>query len=166
MRWNLARNFQLDLYQIFFLQKQSCMQKNVHKLPQTLHRYLTNFSTRPAGNYMFKANNKNTRTKCEICSKLTIKIPERRRWHICTYFTPCSSVFIVNFEKVDAGRANAVNLLKVSSNYNKTTLINPFQANIPFLYPLKTSENRSFSDVFRGYRNGKLDWNGFLFLLC
>ena len=32
----------------------------------------------PAGNYMFKVNNKNTRTTCEICSKLTIKIPERR----------------------------------------------------------------------------------------
>ena len=34
--------------------------------------------TYPSGNYMFKVNNKNTRTKCEICSKLTIKIPERR----------------------------------------------------------------------------------------
>ena len=32
----------------------------------------------PAGNYMFKANNRNTRTRCEICSKLTIKTPERR----------------------------------------------------------------------------------------
>ena len=32
----------------------------------------------PAGNCMFKVNNRNTRTKCEICSKLTIKTPERR----------------------------------------------------------------------------------------
>ena len=32
----------------------------------------------PAGNYMFKVNNRNTRTMCEICSKLTIKTPERR----------------------------------------------------------------------------------------
>ena len=31
-----------------------------------------------AGNYMFKVNYRNTRTRCEICSKLTIKIPERR----------------------------------------------------------------------------------------
>ena len=30
------------------------------------------------GNYMFKVNNKNTRTRCEILSKLTITIPERR----------------------------------------------------------------------------------------
>ena len=26
---------------------------------------------------MFKVNNRNTRTRCEICSKLTIKTPER-----------------------------------------------------------------------------------------
>ena len=29
--------------------------------------------------YMFKVNNKNTRTRCEICSKLTLKISERRQ---------------------------------------------------------------------------------------
>ena len=33
---------------------------------------------RIAGNYMFKVKNRNTRTGCEICSKLTIKTPERR----------------------------------------------------------------------------------------
>ena len=60
----------------------------------------------PTGNYMFKVNNRNTRTRCEICSKLTIKIPERRQWrrsgisivnfeHISHL---CSSVSIVNFE--------------------------------------------------------------------
>ena len=27
--------------------------------------------------YLLKVNNRNTRTRCEICSKLTIKIPER-----------------------------------------------------------------------------------------
>ena len=40
----------------------------------------------PAGNYMFKVNNRNIRARCEICSKLTIKTPERRHlrlksWH-------------------------------------------------------------------------------------
>ena len=29
----------------------------------------------PGSNYMFKVNNRNTRTKFEICSKLTIKTP-------------------------------------------------------------------------------------------
>ena len=44
----------------------------------------------PTGNYMFKVNNRNTRTRCEICSKLTIKIPERRHrlYHI-QMFTIC-----------------------------------------------------------------------------
>ena len=33
----------------------------------------------PAGIYLVKVNNKNPRTRCEICSKLTIKTPERRQ---------------------------------------------------------------------------------------
>ena len=45
----------------------------------------------PVGNYMFKDNNRNTRTRCEICSKLTVKTPE------------CSSVSIVNVEQVNTG---------------------------------------------------------------
>ena len=47
----------------------------------------------PAGNYMFKVNNGNTRTRCKICSKLTIKIPECRQWRR-------SGVFIANFEHI------------------------------------------------------------------
>ena len=39
----------------------------------------------PAGNYMFKVNIRSTRTRCEICSKLTIKTPD---------------VFIVNSEDI------------------------------------------------------------------
>ena len=44
-----------------------------------------------AGIYLFKVNNRNTRIRCEICLKLTIKILERRHWHR-------SGIFIVNFE--------------------------------------------------------------------
>ena len=47
----------------------------------------------PAGVYLLKANNRNTRTRCEICSKLTINAPERRHWRR-------SGVFIVNFEHI------------------------------------------------------------------
>ena len=47
----------------------------------------------PAGIYLFKVNNRNTRTRCEICSKLTINTPERRQWRH-------SGVFIVNFEHI------------------------------------------------------------------
>ena len=36
----------------------------------------SSMSNYPAGNYMFKVNNRSTRTRCKICSKLTIKTPE------------------------------------------------------------------------------------------
>ena len=31
----------------------------------------------PAGIYLLKVNNRNTRKRCETCSELTIKTPER-----------------------------------------------------------------------------------------
>ena len=34
----------------------------------------------PSGIYLFKVNNGNIVTMCEICSKLIIKIPERSHW--------------------------------------------------------------------------------------
>ena len=43
----------------------------------------------PAGIYMLKVKNKNTRTRGEICSNLTIKTLEHRL-----------DVFIVNFEHI------------------------------------------------------------------
>ena len=59
---------------------------------------------------MFKVNNRNTRTRCEIGSKLTLKIPELGHWRRSgvlivdfEHFTPCSSVSIVHFEQVNAG---------------------------------------------------------------
>ena len=42
---------------------------------------------------MFKVNNRNTRKRCDICSKLIIKTPQRRQWH-------GSGVFIVNSEHI------------------------------------------------------------------
>ena len=39
----------------------------------SISRYATQ-----AGIYLLKVNNRNTKTRCEICSKLTIKTPERR----------------------------------------------------------------------------------------
>ena len=47
----------------------------------------------PAGNYLLKVNNRNTTTRYEICSKLTIKIPKRRHRRR-------SGIFIVNFEHI------------------------------------------------------------------
>ena len=45
----------------------------------------------PANIYLFNTKNRNIRKRCEICSKLTIKTPDRRLWH-------CSGIFIINFE--------------------------------------------------------------------
>ena len=63
--------------------------------------------------YLLKVNNRNTKSRSEICSKLTIKTPER---HQCTnnvvlvsllltlnILYTCSDIFIVNFENVIAG---------------------------------------------------------------
>ena len=50
---------------------------------------MNGFAKIPAGNYMFKVKYRNTRTRREICSKLTIKTPGRR-----------SGVFIANFEHI------------------------------------------------------------------
>ena len=38
--------------------------------------------------------------------------------------------------------------------------LNPFHAIDLFWYPLKTSENLWFSDVFRGYQKRSVAWNG------
>ena len=47
----------------------------------------------PAGIYLLKINNINSRARHEICSKLAIKTPERRHWHR-------SGVFITNFHHI------------------------------------------------------------------
>ena len=46
------------------------------------------------------------------------------------------------------------------SVFRSRSLLNPFSIIFPLLYPLKTSKNRRFSDVFRGYRSGTLIENG------
>ena len=47
----------------------------------------------PTGSYLLKVHNRNTRTRCEICLKLTIKTPERRQ-------SRRSGAFIVNFDHI------------------------------------------------------------------
>ena len=47
----------------------------------------------PIGKLMFKVDNRNTKTRCEIRPKLTMKMPAQHQKH-------CSGVFIVNFEYI------------------------------------------------------------------
>ena len=46
----------------------------------------------PAGIYLLKVNNRNTRTRCEICSKLTINKDTR------TTYKSITSSGLLNFE--------------------------------------------------------------------
>ena len=47
----------------------------------------------PTNIFLCKVNNRNTRKRFEICSKLILKTPERRQWRR-------SVVFIVNSEQI------------------------------------------------------------------
>ena len=63
---------------------------------ETKHWPVMSWRALQVGNYFFKVNSRNTRTRCEICSKLTIKTPERRQWHQLRHF----GIFIFNFEHI------------------------------------------------------------------
>ena len=64
----------------------------------------------PVGIYLLKFNNRNTRTKCGICSELKITTPKPERhpfWCLCcqfwTYCIPYSCVSTTNIKYVIAG---------------------------------------------------------------
>ena len=50
----------------------------------------------PANIYLFKVNNKNTRKRCEICSKLTIKTPVNVSWGV--YFNIFTKEYILIYQ--------------------------------------------------------------------
>ena len=70
---------------------------NLESISIKYYKYLQHFKATFTNNlaniYLFKVNNRNTRKRCEICSKLTIKISERYHWHE-------SGVFTVNFRYI------------------------------------------------------------------
>ena len=63
--------------------------------------FLLTCSTFPATIYLLKVNNRN-RTRCEICSELTIKTPELRQWRLQTVCTTATFGFCKShFEIMD-----------------------------------------------------------------
>ena len=66
--------------------------------------------TNLAGIYLLKVNNRNTKTRCEICSKLIMKTPERR-----------PSVSVANFEQVKDSKVKVKETLK-----NLSSSMTPF----------------------------------------
>ena len=65
----------------------STIQKPLHWLAAN---QLTGFNS-----YMFKVNNTNIRNSCEMCSKLTIKLPEQRHTHAKVRFQWSGFAFLL-----------------------------------------------------------------------
>ena len=81
-------------------------------------KYIKNtfFTSCPAGIYLLKVSNRNTRTRCEICSKLTIKAPERRLGFLRSCFAGLMAaifyfIFVLNLKEVWKSQVR-------KSNYN------------------------------------------------
>ena len=117
------------------------MASGVSNTKNTKHIYFQCFQELPANIYLFKINNRNTRKRCEICSKLTIKSPERRHWLTLNIFHTFFCVSVVNFEQVNVSWHRNVILRKNMFNRNMfnmyvqnmyATLIN--QIHVNFLY--------------------------------
>ena len=87
----------------FYLQWQKLAHfRQLWKLDNPNHfayiQFFAKWSILPVGNYMSKVNYRNTRTRCEICSKLTVKTPERRLasfWYLNINFEHISHLVLV-----------------------------------------------------------------------
>ena len=80
-----------------FMSVKKCSVSTGHAVTQWLEQYASDL----ANIYFFKFNNRNTRKRCEVCSKLTIKTPEG----------PFSSVSIADFEQVNVSWVSNVGVL-------------------------------------------------------
>ena len=101
---------------------------------------------------MFKVNIRNGITRCEICSKLKIKIPERHQWGR-------SGVFFVNPEHIS--HIDLVFLLLTLSGQTPAgetqhgISVTHFMSMIYFYTPWKHKKHL----VFREYRKRSVAWN-------
>ena len=84
----------------------------------------------------------------------------------------CKSIdWFLYYENIGFSCPKSAANLCVHSKYGKIKIsvlvhflsskLNPFQANIHFLYPLEGIRKSQDFYIFRGYRKGKLSWNGF-----
>ena len=77
----------------FFLLNSTFKWKIKHSKRKRSHFNLVKQCIRPTSIYLLKVENRNTKTRCAICLKLTIKTPEQHHW-------PRSGVFNINFEHI------------------------------------------------------------------
>ena len=95
--WPLKYRFlSLNSLQIFSfeeaenIQNQFLNSRKTGEWYQLMLHVLSTVKQFPVNIYLFKVSNRNFRIRREICSKFTIKTPERHHWHCC-------GVFIVKF---------------------------------------------------------------------
>ena len=96
--------------------------------------------------------------KYQIASNHCVKSVEIRSyfWSVLSciqsgIYEPEITPYLDPFHSVEI----ASNILRIMANF-----INPYYATDLVWYPLKTSENLWFSDVFRGYQKRLVAWNG------
>ena len=66
---------------------------------------------------MFKLNNKNTRTRCELCSKLTIKTPKRRHFpYTKAHISPGEKFEFLDLGKAKCSRSLCITYYRKSDN--------------------------------------------------
>ena len=105
---------------------------NTIEIKKTSHR---------ANKYMLKDHNKNTRTRCEINSKLIIKTPDQRHW-------PHSDVFLVNFTYF-------TQYYRVSTDFEQEKFCSEFVLRIS-IYPRAERRHRSAVSIFNFENNSPL----------
>ena len=83
-----------------------------------------------------------------------------------TYIKMCAILYNVkwlrNMNRVGIQYTKSQITFCYSDQVLYVTQVNPFDATGLFLYHLKTLENQSFSDVFRGYRKRPVAWYGLI----
>ena len=86
-----SKKFNLQNYFYKIIQERFNIQENKNGTPSSVEYFFKRLGgvvehLCPAGIYLLKVNNRNTRKKCGICSKLTTMTPEWRHWHRSSVF--------------------------------------------------------------------------------
>ena len=90
----------------------------------------------------------------------TVKQHQWRQLTLKAFFTFTVEILDEKFHFLCQKIVSMRNILLSTLSFRQYTFINPFHATGLFWYPLKTSENLWFSDVFRGYQKRSVVWNG------
>ena len=93
------------------------------------YTFMGQWQFNPAGIKLFKINERNPRTKQQICPKLTMQITVRRQWS-------CSDVFFNNFEHIShLAKVSLVNFEQVNAGWQ------PILSLMLYFDTLKLAEN-------------------------